>query len=95
MTKISSDDVRRLAQLSSLQLADDEVANLQADLDAIVDYIAQLGELDLTSVEPTYQVTGLENVSRDDTVDQPLSTETLLALAPEAKNNKVKVPKVL
>ncbi len=95
MTKISSDDVRRLAQLSSLQLSDDEITNLQADLDAIVEYIAQLGELDLAGVEPTYQVTGLENVWRDDVVEQPLATEALLNLAPDAEKQQVKVPKVL
>lgn len=95
MTKISSDDVRRLAQLSSLQLSDDETTNLQADLDAIVDYITQLGQLDLSDVEPTYQVTGLENVWRSDEVDQPLAREVLLNLAPDEKANQVKVPKVL
>jgi aspartyl-tRNA(Asn)/glutamyl-tRNA(Gln) amidotransferase subunit C len=95
MTQISSDDVRRLAQLSNLQLSDEDAANLQADLDAIVGYIAQLGELDLVGVEPTYQVTGLENVWRKDEVNQPIGREELLKLAPEAKNNQVKVPKVL
>jgi len=95
MTKISSDDVRRLAQLSSLQLSDDETKNLQGDLDAIVGYIAQLSELDLSGVEPTYQVTGLENVWRDDEIEQPLESHVLTGLAPEEKNNQVKVPKVL
>ena len=95
MTKISSDDVRRLAQLSSLQLSDDEIANLQGDLDAIVGYITQLGELDLSGIEPTYQVTGLENIWRDDTIDQPLEPAALTGLAPDQKDNQVKVPKVL
>ncbi len=95
MTKISSDDVRRLAHLSSLQLSDDEVHNLQSDLDAIVDYIDQLGELDLSSVEPTYQVTGLENVWRSDEIEQPLTRDQLISLAPDQKAKQVKVPKVL
>lgn len=95
MTKISSDDVRRLAQLSSLQLSDDDATNMQADLDAIVGYIGQLDELDLADVEPTYQVTGLQNVWRSDEVSQPIDRDTLLALAPEQKDYQVKVPKVL
>jgi len=95
MTKISSDDVRQLAQLSSLQLSDDEITNLQVDLDAIVGYITQLGELDLGEVEPTYQVTGLENVWRDDVIDQPLTADKLLGLTLDTHEQQVKVPKVL
>lgn len=96
MTTISSDDVRHLAQLSSLQLSDDEVASLQVDLANILSYIEQLSSLDTSGVEPTYQVTGLENVWRDDTVDVgDVSREQLLALAAESMGNSVKVPKVL
>ena len=96
MTQILRDDVLHLAQLSSLQLADDEVDALQQDLSNIVGYIEQLGELDTTGIEPTYQVTGLSNVWRDDVVDQSgVTREQLLALATEQQNNSVKVPKVL
>jgi aspartyl-tRNA(Asn)/glutamyl-tRNA(Gln) amidotransferase subunit C len=96
MTKISRNDVQHLAQLSSLQLGDDEVTNLQADIENILDYVQQLGELDTTGVEPTYQVTDLENVWRDDTViHSVVSREQLLALSPESAGHSVKVPKVL
>lgn len=96
MSTITTDDVRHLAQLSNLQLADDEVENLRGDLENILGYIEQLGELDTTGVEPTYQVTGLENVWRDDEVqDAGVSREQLLELAPEQTDNSVKVPKVL
>lgn len=96
MTKISDGDVRRLASLSSLQLNDDDVASLQVDLSSILEYIEKLGELDTSGVEPTYQVTDLENVGRDDTVEQHTAgREMLLALAPESDDHSVKVPKVL
>ena len=95
MTKISSDDVRALAQLSGLQLADDEVSKLVEDIAGILGYVEQLNELDTNGVEPTYQVTGLQNVWRSDEVRPGLSREELLALAPEAKDNQIKVPKVL
>lgn len=96
MTQISRDDVLHLAQLSSLQLADDEIDDLQADIANILGYVEQLGELDTAGVEPTYQVTDLENVWRDDKViDYGISREQLLALAPASANNSVKVPKVL
>ena len=96
MTQISRDDVLHLAQLSSLQLSDAEIDALAADLGGILNYIDQLGELNTDGVEPTYQVTDLENVWRDDTVDDyGVGREKLLELAPEARENQIKVPKVL
>lgn len=96
MTDISRDDVLHLAQLSNLQLGDDEVDALQQNIGDILGYVAQLGELDTAGIEPTYQVTGLENVSRDDVVvASDVSREQLLQLAPEQYEGQVKVPKVL
>lgn len=96
MTQISRDDVLHLAQLSNLQLADEEIDSLQQTIGDTLSYVAQLGELDTTGVEPTYQVTGLENVWRQDVVVQSdVTREALLALAPEQANDHVKVPKVL
>lgn len=96
MSTITTDDVRHLAQLSNLQLSEEEIQNLQVDLGNILTYIDQLAELDTTGVEPTYQVTGLENVWRDDVVEQSTVTrEKLLELAPAMADNAVKVPQVL
>lgn len=88
--------MRHLAQLSSLQLNDDEVNSLQQDIAGILTYVEQLDELDTVNVQPTYQVTDLENVWREDeVVEDEVTREQLLALAPDAVNNQVKVPKVL
>lgn len=96
MTKISRDEVHHLAQLSSLQLGNDEVDALQEDINNIIGYIQQLGELDTAGVEPTYQVTGLESVWREDVMEPEFTTrEQLLSLAPEQRDNSIKVPKVL
>jgi aspartyl/glutamyl-tRNA(asn/gln) amidotransferase, C subunit len=95
MTTISTSDIQHLASLSNLALADDEVDGLRQDLGNIIGYIEQLGELDTSGVEPTYQVTGLENVWREDEVQSGVSREALLNLAPEKQNNQVKVPQVL
>ena len=96
MTKISRDDVLKLAKLSSLQLSNDEIDALGGDIEAILQYVKQLDELDTEGVEPAYQVTGLSNVSRDDSVEtHPLSTDSLLSIAPERASTYVKVPKVL
>ena len=73
-----------------------EVKSIRADIEGIINYIGQLDELDTDGVEPTYQVTGLQNVWRDDEIiDSNVSRRQLLALAAEQSDNCVKVPKVL
>lgn len=96
MTQISREDVLRLARLSKLQLTDDEIDALASDITAILGYVEQLDELDTEDVEPTYQVTGLKNVLRNDEVVMgDVGREDLLSLAPESTDNQIKVQKVL
>ncbi len=96
MTQISRDDVLHLAQLSSLELNEAEIDGLRIDISNILGYVQQLSKLDTQGVEPTYQVTGLESVWRDDTIiDYGITREELLALAPETADHQIKVPKVL
>jgi len=96
MTQISRDDVLHLAQLSSLALADSEIDGLATDIGNILGYVEQLGQLDTSGVEPTYQVTGLSSVWRDDEViNYGVTREELLARSREVVDFQVKVPKVL
>lgn len=95
-TTVSHDDVIHLAQLSNLQLSDDQIASLQIDLANILEYIQQLSELDTSGVEPTYQVTDLENIMREDIVQHhDADRDKLLELAPLQAEYQIKVPKVL
>lgn len=94
--QISSDDVVHLANLSSIDLTDAEAESLREDIANILNYIDQLGELDTSGVEPTYQVTGLENVFREDEIQESgVGLDVLLEAAPDSANNQFKVPKVL
>ena len=96
MVSVSKDDVRHLATLSALTLLDEEVEALRLSLENILGYIGQLDELNTEGVEPTYQVTGLTNVWRQDEVeDSSVAPDDLLALAPESDGSSIKVPKVL
>ena len=96
MSKLANDDVRHLADLSSLQMSDAEIESLRADIENIINYVNQLDELDTDSVEPTYQVTRLQNIWRSDEIDAGgVSRQQLLALAAEQSDNCIKVPKVL
>ena len=97
MTNITTKEVQHLAELSSLRLDTEELNEITDELERILGYVDQLAELNTDGVEPTYQVTGLENVSRpDETEDSGVSREQLLELAPGGSvNSQIKVPKVL
>jgi aspartyl-tRNA(Asn)/glutamyl-tRNA(Gln) amidotransferase subunit C len=93
--KVNNKTARYLASLSNITLSEDELKNLTKDLERIIEYIGELGELDTSGVEATYQVTGLTNVWRDDEIKPQISRQKLLNLAAVHTNNAVKVPKVL
>lgn len=96
MTKIDSDQVRKLAHLSGISINDDEAVRLQTELGAILNYVEQLNELDTEGVVPTYQVTGLEHVARrDEVINYGVDQQALMANAPDQKDGQFKVPKVL
>ena len=94
--EIKREDILHLASLSNLTLSESEVESLGRDLRDIIKYISLLDELDVSDMDPTYQVTELENVWREDEViQQDADREELLALAKDTKDNQVEVPQVL
>ncbi len=96
MSAITIDDVKRLATLSALTINDEQAESLRAQLEEIIGYVEQLNEVDTTGIEPTYQVTGLENVTRPDTIeDYHVDRDDLLKNAPATQDGHVKVKKVL
>lgn len=93
---IKREDILHLADLSEMSLSEDNIASLEKDLQGIIDYISQIGELDTGDIEPTYQVFEMENIWREDEIlPQDANREQLLALTKEEKDNQIKVPKVL
>ena len=93
---ITREDVLHLANLSSISLSEEQVEPLMKDLDGIVNYFSQLDELDTDGVEPTYQCFEMENVWREDEIEEfEANREDLLALTVESEDNQIKVPKVL
>lgn len=96
MTHITRDDVQHLSTLSALVLTDEEMDQMGSEIAEILTYIERLNEVDTEGITPTYQVTGLCNRMREDTIEpSPASREALLALAPEQQQHQIKVPKVL
>ena len=66
MTKLTQDQVRHIARLARLRLREDEVEKYANELTKILGFIEQLSEVDTKNVEPTAQVTGMQNRFRDD-----------------------------
>jgi aspartyl-tRNA(Asn)/glutamyl-tRNA(Gln) amidotransferase subunit C len=96
MSKLSRDDVLKLARLSRLKLSEEEVEKFRGELSDILEYVEVLNNVDTSGLEPTSQVTGLKNVMRkDETRDYGYKTEDLLKNAPAVKDNQFKVRRVL
>jgi aspartyl-tRNA(Asn)/glutamyl-tRNA(Gln) amidotransferase subunit C len=104
--RVSLEDVHRVAELAHLELGPDEAARMRRDLNAILDYVAQLAELDTAHVAPMAQVSEVlagageaptveSSVLRDDAVRPCLERERVMASAPETDSVYFKVPKVI
>lgn len=93
---LTIDDVRGLAQLCKLKLADDEAEKMLVELNQILGYVEKLQSVDLSGYEPAAQVTGLTNVMREDTIeDMGANREQLLKNAPTQKDGYIQVRRVL
>lgn len=96
MSKITTDEVERIAKLARIGVTPAEAKSLAGELDAIVGFVEQLQSVDIEGVEPTDQVTGLENVLRDDVVKHASQNRgELLANAPQVKDGYIVVKRVL
>ena len=93
--KITRAEVVHIADLARLELAEDEIQRLQADLSQILEYVDQLNQLDTTAVPPTAHVVAREDVLRDDVTRPSLSPEEVLANAPQAEEGYFRVHAVL
>ncbi len=95
--KLNKKDIQHIANLARLELTEKELKTYGSQLSDILSYIDQLQEVDVSGVEPTAQVTGLENVFREDEVKEWDEREAQVALeqAPEMEKRQVKVKRVL
>ncbi len=100
---VTMDEVRRVAELASLELTADEGPRMQRDLNAILGHIAQLNELETEGVPAMSQVGGVlaaevESAGaflREDLVRPSLDRKAVMASAPETDGRFFKVPKVI
>ena len=94
---MSVDDktVRRIAHLARIAVADDEAEHLRGEINAILAFVEQLSEVDVTGIEPMTSVTPMVIKKRPDVVTEGGDVDAVLRNAPVTENNYFLVPKVV
>ena len=89
---ISRDEVLHVARLARLALTEDEIQRLTGELDAILDAVGIVAELELAEVPPTSHPLDLVNVWAEDVPHESLPLEDVLANAPNPEEGAFRVP---
>ena len=87
--------VRRIAHLARIAVTDDEAAHLEGELNAILHWVEQLGQVDTSGVEPMTSVVHVRREMRADEVSDGGYPEQIVANAPLSDDNYFTVPKVV
>ena len=95
MSKISSSDVRKVAQLARLELPEDQIQIYTSQIEEILSYVDQLQEIDTKNVPPTTRAVEVVNSMREDLVEVKCSREDILNQAPNREGDFFRVPKIL
>jgi aspartyl-tRNA(Asn)/glutamyl-tRNA(Gln) amidotransferase subunit C len=96
MTKITREDVLKLARLARLSLTDEEVVRYTREIAEIFHYVDKLQAADTEGLEPTYQVTGLTSVTRpDEVIDYGTQQSALMSNAPHSEDAHFKVKRMI
>jgi len=92
---VDAKTVRKIAHLARIAVNDDEIEHLQGELNAILAFVDQLAELDVTGVEPMTSVTPMAMKKRTDVVTDGGDPERILKNAPAREGDYFVVPKVV
>ena len=95
MSRISADDVRKVAQLARLDLPQERIATYTGQLERILEYVAHLQQVDTEGVPPTTRAVEVVNVTREDRVEPTPVREELLDQAPQREGDFFRVPRIL
>ncbi len=91
---ITSEELKHIAHLARIDLKPEELERFRSDLNRVLGYIEVLKTVDTTGVEPLAQVTGLENVFREDIAEKSQIADEIIKNAPERSGKFIKVKKV-
>jgi len=92
---VDADTVRKVAHLARIAVAEDEVEGLKGELNAILAFVEQLGEVDVGAVEPMTSVTPMALKMRSDTVTDGDIPDAIIRNAPAREDHFFLVPKVV
>jgi aspartyl-tRNA(Asn)/glutamyl-tRNA(Gln) amidotransferase subunit C len=92
---VDSDTVRRVAHLARMAVAEDEIEDLRRELNAMLAFVDELADIDVTGVEPMTSVTPMSMKMREDEVNDGNIADDVLANAPEREDHFFIVPKVV
>lgn len=92
---VDTDTVKRVAHLARIAVSDAEAEALQTDLNAILGFVEQLNEVDVTDVEPMTSVIGMSMRMRVDAVTDGDIAEQVVTNAPVHDTHFFVVPKVV
>lgn len=93
---LTENDVRAIAEYTRIGLAEEDVAPMTADLNAIIESLKPITEYDLEGVEPTFHPIGsLSNVMRDDVIRGSFTQEVALENAPKQQDGSFLIPSIL
>lgn len=80
------DQVKKVAKLANLSLSDQDLPHYSKQMSEIVDYIDLLEKVDVSGVEPTFNIRDIQNVMIKDVIGQSLSQEQVLSNSANTKN---------
>ncbi len=95
MSRLSSEEVREIAQLARLSLGEHEIARMTQDLDAILGHVDALKELDTAATEPMTHAVPFDCPLRADVQGVALSVDEALLNAPRREGSYFQVPRIL
>jgi aspartyl/glutamyl-tRNA(Asn/Gln) amidotransferase C subunit len=96
MSKLSIDEIQKVAKLARIELSGKELEKMALDASSILDFVETIQKTDTGGIKPTSQVTGLTDVWREDEIKKSkVAPKDLLAGAPDTHDGYVKVKKVL
>lgn len=93
MADLTKQQVKHTAFLARIALTDEEIDKFYTQIGSFLKNAEKMNEIDTSNVEETSQVTGIENVLRDDIANPSMDQKDAISNAPETKDGSIKMPK--
>jgi aspartyl-tRNA(Asn)/glutamyl-tRNA(Gln) amidotransferase subunit C len=92
---LTKEDVKKISELCRIELTENEIEKFQKELSVILGYVSELNQVNTDGVEEIAQVTGLENVFREDVAKQSELRDKIIQNFPDKKDTFLKIKNIL